>query len=111
MPVNDTSSRPDMMAGSVATVLTSIRAVYGLWVAFSYGGGTADLVPSVIAAYVSAVCAAFGLRRRSRFVTDFGLLLATFTPVGPTWIFSAASLFVGAASFFREILKHRKRKR
>ena len=111
MPANNTLPRLDMAAGSVATALASAGAVYGLWAAFFYDGGTAGLAPFAIAACVGVACAAFGLHRRSRLITGFGLLLAALAPVSFAWISSVASLFVGAALFFREILKRRRRKR
>ena len=107
MNASNTLSRLDMAAGSLATALASAGAVYGLWAAFFYDGGTAGLAPFAIAACVGVACAAFGLHRRS----GFGLLLAALAPVGFAWISSVASLFVGIALLFREILKRRKRKR
>lgn len=80
MPANDTLPRLDMAAGSVATALASAGAVYGLWAAFFYDGGTAGLAPFAIAACVGVACAAFGLHRRSRLITGFGLLLAALGP-------------------------------
>ena len=71
MPANNTLSRTDMAVGSIATVLACAGAIYGLWVAFFYDGGTAGLVPFAIAACVGAVCA--GIRAASAVSPGHGL--------------------------------------